>query len=110
MNGRDPTTNMPMSFSDQISLATSIIALPATFAPRAGSYISKKQVSLSNAPSITLPLAHVDTASPSWILSSSLLNPNPNPNPNQTQTHHSLPLVSLEENSIPNGDCLDPFI
>lgn len=61
MNGRDPTTNMPMSFSDQTSLATTIIALPATFAPRAGSYISKKQASLSNAPSITLPLAHVDT-------------------------------------------------
>ena len=103
-----PTIDMPLSFSDQTSLATTIIALPAVFAPRAGSYISKEQASLSNAPTITLPLAHIDTASPSWIASSSLLNPNPNPN--QTQTHHSLPLVSLEENSFPNGDSLDPSL
>ncbi|WZY89256.1 hypothetical protein YC2023_045991 [Brassica napus] len=53
-----PTIDMPLSFSDQTSLATTIIALPAVFAPRAGSYISKEQASLSNAPTITLPLAH----------------------------------------------------
>lgn len=61
---------LPLIFTGFASNASVVVGLPALRAPTSSSYIAKQQVASFNSPTISIPLAFMDTSSPSFISTS----------------------------------------